>query len=290
MKNKILIIDGTYLAYRSFFAMNTKVYLTNNEGKQTNTTYLFLKTILNLFASYKPTHIFIAFDSKEKTFRHKMYNEYKSGRIKMPDEFYEQINLTRTILSYLKIENIDKVGFEADDLIAKICKTHENEEKIIFSADQDLNQLIDKKTSIIKKHKNEIILLTKNNFKEIYDFEPYQVIDYKAIVGDSSDNFFGVKGIGPKTACKLLSEYKNLENIYNNLINIKETIAKKFIEYKENAFRDQKIARLVTDFELNNIELENLDINNIKVDDETIKILDNYQLYSIKNALLKFKK
>lgn len=167
------------------------------------------------------------------------------------------------------------------------CLKHHEMEKVIFSADQDLNQLIDDHTKIVKKHKDSIHILTKDNFKTIYDFEPYQVVDYKAIVGDSSDNFFGIKGIGPKTAAKLLNEYKTLDNIYNNLENIKPTWASKFEEFRDIAFRDQKIARLATDFELDNIDLSDIDINNLSMSDKAIEIMDRFQLNSIRKNFIK---
>ncbi|BAQ54395.1 5'-3' exonuclease [Mycoplasmopsis arginini] len=288
MSRKILIIDGTYLAYRSYFAMNkSNVVLTNDEGFSTNTILLFFRTLFNLIVDQGPSHIFIAFDAKEKTFRHEMYDHYKEGRIKMPSEFFAQMNLIKELLKSVNIQNLEKPGYEADDIIAKVCLKHHEMEKVIFSADQDLNQLIDDHTKIVKKHKDSIHILTKDNFKTIYDFEPYQVVDYKAIVGDSSDNFFGIKGIGPKTAAKLLNEYKTLDNIYNNLENIKPTWASKFEEFRDIAFRDQKIARLATDFELDNIDLSDIDINNLSMSDKAIEIIDRFQLNSIRKNFIK---
>lgn len=290
MNKKILIIDGTYLAYRSYFAMNkSNVILTDENGFSTNTILLFFRTLFTLINEHKPTHLFIAFDAKGKTFRHQIYNQYKDGRAKMPIEFYKQMDLIKDILNNLNITNIEKEGFEADDLIAKVCSLYNGEQKLIFSADQDLNQLIDENTNIIKKYKDTIIILNLQNFKDIYGFEPYQVVDYKAIVGDSSDNFFGIKGIGPKTAIKLLEEFETLENIYSNLENIKPNWATKFEEFKDIAFRDQKIAKLVTNFDLENISLENLKISNIKPSEKAIEIIEKYQLNSIKKAVMKFK-
>lgn len=291
MEDKILIIDGTYLAYRSYYALNkSQIVLVNDQGIETNTIVLFFSTLFNLIKENKPTHLLIAFDAKEETFRHKIYQAYKEGRIKMPKEFYDQMDLIKKLLSYLKIRNVEKNGYEADDIIAKICAKYPQTNKIIFSADQDLNQLIDAKTSIIKKIKNAYTFLTKDNFKEIYFIEPNQVIDYKAIIGDSSDNFLGIKGIGPKTAAKLLSEYQTLENIYANLNALKNTIANKFEDYKNIVFRNQEIAKLVTDFEIANIEKNDLDITQINLSIEALKIIEQYQLNSIKNQILKLKK
>ncbi|WP_427867319.1 5'-3' exonuclease [Mycoplasmopsis arginini] len=288
MSRKILIIDGTYLAYRSYFAMNkSNVVLTNDEGFSTNTTLLFFRTLFNLIVDQGPSHILIAFDAKEKTFRHQMYDHYKEGRIKMPSDFFAQMNLIKELLKSVNIQNLEKPGYEADDIIAKVCLKYHEIEKVIFSADQDLNQLIDDHTKIVKKHKDSILILTKDNFKTIYDFEPYQVVDYKAIVGDSSDNFFGIKGIGPKTATKLLNEYKTLDNIYNNLENIKPAWASKFEEFRDIAFRDQKIARLVTDFDLDNIDLSDIDINNLNMSNKAVEIIDKFQLNSIRKNFVK---
>ncbi|AZZ65299.1 DNA polymerase I [Metamycoplasma phocicerebrale] len=286
MKEKILILDGTYLAYRSFFAMNkTGVILKNEDGFSTNTVLLFFRTLFTLLLEHRTPYVFVAFDAKGKTFRHEMYDKYKDGRAKMPKEFYDQINLIKDLLTNINIFHYEVEGFEADDIIANVCKHYPFNYKLIFSADQDLNQLIDKNTNIIKKHKNSIIILNNENFSTIYDFEPWQVVDYKAIVGDNSDNFFGIKGIGPKTAAKLLKEYGSLDNIYANLENIKPIWAEKFQEYKSIAFRDQTIARLVTNFEIPNLNLDNMSIYKLSLKEETIKLLDKYQLNTIKQKI-----
>ncbi|PZW00599.1 5'-3' exonuclease [Metamycoplasma auris] len=291
MNNKLLIIDGTYLAYRSYFALNkSNVLLVNESGFSTNEVVLFFKTLFNLINEYHPTHLFIAFDAKEKTFRHQMYDLYKANRSKMEPSFYLQLDLIKEILSALKIRNIEKSGYEADDIIAKVCNMYTSTSKLIFSADQDLNQLIDEKTSIIKKNKDSYFILNNLNFKDSYFIEPSQVIDYKAIIGDSSDNFMGIKGIGPKTASKLLSEYQNLDNIYANLDKIKDSWASKFIEYKEYAFRNKIIAKLVTDFDLENINEDTLALGNIELSDKAINLIDEYGLNSIKINVTKLLK
>ncbi|ENY69342.1 DNA polymerase I: 5'-3' exonuclease domain protein [Metamycoplasma auris 15026] len=283
MNNKLLIIDGTYLAYRSYFALNkSNIMLTDENGFSTNEVVLFFKSLFNLINEHRPTHLFVAFDAKEKTFRHQMYDMYKANRSKMEPSFYFQLDLIKQILSSLKIRNIEKNGYEADDIIAKLCFEYKNINKLIFSADQDLNQLIDEKTSIIKKNKDEYFILDNANFKTSYGIEPYQVVDYKAIIGDSSDNFSGIKGIGPKTASKLLNEYQNLENIYANLEDIKSTWASKFIEYKDFAFRNKVIAQLVFDFHLDDIKEDFLDLKNIFLSSEATFLIEKYSLNSIK--------
>ncbi|MGX9339555.1 5'-3' exonuclease [Mycoplasma sp. 1890] len=289
MKQKILIIDGTYLTYRSYFAINkNNTYLTNAEGVSTSTILLFFRTLFNLIEEYSPSHLFIAFDAVGKTFRHNLYEHYKEGRAKMPNEFYNQMTIIRKLLTSLNIVNIEKAGVEADDLIAKVCFEYPLIEKIIFSADQDLNQLINEYTSIIKKTKEGIVILTPKNFKSIYGINPNQVVDYKAIVGDSSDNFFGVKGVGSKSAIKLLDQYQTLDNIYENLENLSSSrLAQKFIDYKSIAFRDQHIAKLVTNFELEGIKLNLLDIANVELTLDAANIIDEFQLNSIRRAFFK---
>ncbi|MCV3733500.1 DNA polymerase I [Mycoplasma enhydrae] len=286
MKERILIVDGTYLAYRSFFAINnSSVALSNDEGFSTGTILVFFKTLFTLIMEHRTTNVLVAFDAKGKTFRHQIYEQYKDGRAKTPQEFYDQVKIIKELLALINIFHYEIEGFEADDIVAKVCSQYPDNYKLIFSADQDLNQLIDKNTSIIKKYKNNIIILNAYNFSDIYEFEPWQVVDYKAIVGDSSDNFFGIKGIGPKSAAKLLYEYKTLDNIYANLDKLKPNIAQKFEEYKDLAFRDQKIARLVTNFDIPNLSLDSTSIYNLNLSEEAIELLDKYQLNSIKQKI-----
>ncbi|MGC7188001.1 5'-3' exonuclease [Metamycoplasma hominis] len=284
---QLLIIDGTFLAYRSYYATsyNATQILTTSEGFETNAIVAFFKTLFLLLKKLNPKYIYIAFDSHVKTFRHELFPSYKDGRKKAPESFYLQLDLIQEILTNINIQNQYYNGFEADDIIAKV-KNKFNLNTIIFSGDQDLNQLIDEQTAIIKKDKTgSFFFLNSKNFSEYYDFLPNQVVDYKALVGDNSDNFKGVVGIGSKSAKTLLEDYKTIENIYNNIEKIKPSIAKKLMEYKENTFLDKYLATLRIDFDLQLPELGNLAISNIAISNSAKQIIDKFELYSLENSL-----
>ncbi|WP_205852850.1 5'-3' exonuclease [Mycoplasma phocoeninasale] len=282
---KILIIDGTYLAYRSYYATaygpNPNILQTTS-GIQTNAIVGFFNTVNLLIKNYSPTHIYFAFDSKIKTFRHNIYTEYKAGRQKAPVEFYMQLDKIQQLLSALNIQNQYCDGYEADDIIAKAVNNFKGSSILIFSGDQDLNQLIDENIAILKKIKGEMVILNRHNFQKYYDFLPSQVIDYKAMVGDASDNFKGILGIGNKSAIALLNQYQSLENIYNNINEIKPSLAKKLIEHKEDAMRDKFMATLCSDFELCLPNIDSLAITKIELSEAANKILEELELNSLK--------
>ncbi|WP_412031595.1 5'-3' exonuclease [Metamycoplasma buccale] len=287
MKDRILVIDGTYLAYRSYYATmySGGAILQNSKGIKTNAIVAFFNTFSLLIKYYHPENVFFAFDSHIKTFRHEMFKEYKATRQKAPQDFYIQLNLIQDILTNVNIKNLYKDGFEADDLVAKIVKMFPDNEILIFSADQDLNQLVDNNVSIIKKKNSEYILLTKNNFHEYYDFMPNQVIDYKAMIGDSSDNFKGIPGIGPKTASKLLNKYGTLDEIYKSINELPKVLQNKLNDFKEHAIRDKYLATLRSDFDLNVSNINELSLQNVSVTKIGNEILEDLELNFISQFL-----
>ncbi|QDF64928.1 5'-3' exonuclease [Mycoplasma nasistruthionis] len=274
--NKHLIIDGNYLMFQSFHASyNPNFFMQNSAGIPTNAINLFLIQMIKLIKYYQPTHLFIAFDSKEKSFRHELYDNYKEGRSKAPNELFIQFDLIKQILSKLNIVHQEQPGYEADDLVAAYCKLAANDEtKIIFSRDKDLHQLIDQNTSVIIKDKtnNEYALLTDQNYFDNYNFYPNQVPDFKALAGDSSDNLPGVKGIGEKTAINILNLYGNIKNLYQDQaswpVNLTKSVIKKITENQADAEFCYKMATL-------NPNVENFDVN-----------LEKYELkINLNNAL-----
>lgn len=288
MLNRILVIDGTYLAYKSYYATlhNPVAVLKNSKGESTNEIVGFFNVFISLVNNFVPSHVFIAFDCQVKTFRHETLQDYKANRKKASPDFYKQLNSIQKLLNMLNIKNQFVNGFEADDIIAKIVSMFSSEAEIlIYSGDQDLNQLISDNVSIIKKIKSETVILDKTNFKNYYDFNPNQVIDYKAIVGDSSDNFKGVAGLGTKSAIELLSIYGTLENIYFNLDKLKPSVKEKLIANKEEALRDKYLASLRTDFDIWVQELKEISLENFKLSEEAEKFLNELELKVIKNKL-----
>ncbi|QNM93839.1 5'-3' exonuclease [Mycoplasma sp. Pen4] len=272
--NKHLVIDGNYLMFQSFYAsmvQQGQYIMKNKNGVTTNAINLFLLQMIKLIKFFNPTHIFVAFDSKEKSFRHDLYDSYKDGRKKAPAELFQQFGLIKEILTKLNVPHQETPGFEADDLVAAYCKfVSPDEYKFVFSRDKDLHQLINKYVSIIVSERGSYTLLNDGNFYDKYGFTPLQVPDFKALSGDSSDNLPGVRGIGQKTAINILNEYYNVTNLYNNQAtweqHFTKSVIKKLTEGKDDAMFCLKMATLnpnVTDFNNNSGSyLLNLDLAN----------------------------
>jgi len=239
---KLVIIDGNALMHRSFHALPTT--LKAKDGTLTNAVYGFTSFLLKALNDLKPDYAIVTFDRKEATFRHKAYKDYKATRIKAPDELYEQFPLVKKVVASLSILTLEKAGFEADDLIGTICKQaekKENIETIIITGDLDTLQLVSDKTNVytMSRGLSDSIIYDKEKIKERYNLSPKQLIDYKALRGDPSDNIPGVAGIGEKGAIDLLLKYKNLDEVikaaYNNNEDIKPRIAKLINEQTKEA-------------------------------------------------------
>ncbi|MGL5204867.1 MAG: 5'-3' exonuclease [Metamycoplasmataceae bacterium] len=289
MKNKLLLIDGNLLLFKSFFATwysNNK--LETNEGINTATVHTFLLSLLKVIETYKPTHCFIAFDAGKKTKRNEIYKDYKAGREKAPLEIFEQKKIILEILDIMKIKHMDMKGYEGDDLIASLTMKFSNENEIlIWSDDQDLLQLIDNNVSVIVKDKKSKQFMIKNiqNFKNLHGFEHYQIPDFKGISGDSSDNLPGIKGIGQKGAISLLNKYETLENIYNHITELTSSQQEKFIASKDIALMCKELAKLEMFLDIN-IKLDDLKMNDL-VNANVLKVLRKYELNTIKKILQK---
>jgi len=271
MLNKSLIfIDAMALAYKGYFAFINRP-LRTSKGEPTSAVYGFLSQLLRVIEEEKPDYIAIATDSKEKTFRHDKYPAYKSSRQVMPDDMIPQLQRINQIIEILKIPFYIVPGFEADDIIGTALN---QAEKLGFNGfavtpDKDYFQLITDKIKIIRpgKSTDEALLYDTKRFKEEFGFEPKYMIDYLALVGDSSDDIPGVKGIGEKSATPLIQQFGTIENIYQNLNKIeKQSIRKKLEENKENAFLSKELATIRKDvpiefnfdsmiFELPNLQL-----------------------------------
>ncbi|WP_169584136.1 5'-3' exonuclease [Mycoplasmopsis synoviae] len=282
---KALIIDGNYLMFQSFYATyrgDINVILRTSNGTPTNAITLFLKQLVKYLVFYKPDYLFIAFDAKERTKRHELLDGYKANRIKAPQELFIQFDLIKEILKEMKVFYYESTGDEADDLIATFCKNFESLEKFIFSRDKDLLQLVNKNTRVFFKDEE----VTYLNFFEKYQINPDQIIDFKALKGDSSDNLPGIKGIGDKTAIKLLNEFKTFENIYQNLDSklISEKVKNNLLKGKENGMLCYQLAKLNYEVE---VLPKNLDLFKLNIDlKASEKILDELELNTTKKMLL----
>ncbi|MCY7232055.1 DNA polymerase I [Streptococcus anginosus] len=244
-KNKLLLIDGSSVAYRAFFALYNQIdRFKSPSGLHTNAIYGFHLMLNHLMERVQPTHILVAFDAGKTTFRTEMYADYKGGRAKTPEEFREQLPFIREMLDKLGIRYYDLDQYEADDIIGTLDKMAENTpvpyDVTIVSGDKDLIQLTDDNTivEISKKGVAEFEEFTPAYLMEKMGITPAQFIDLKALMGDSSDNIPGVTKIGEKTGLKLLLEYGSLEGIYDNIDQMKQS------KMKENLINDKDIAFL----------------------------------------------
>ncbi|NMB81490.1 MAG: DNA polymerase I, partial [Ignavibacteria bacterium] len=270
-KKKFVIIDAMALAYKGYYAFISRP-LSTSKGEPTSAVYGFISQLLKIIEDTKPDYIAVAFDSKEKTFRHDRYENYKSSREEMPEDMVPQLQRIKEVIEAFKIPIYILPGYEADDLIGTAVKIAEKNGLLSYAItpDKDYIQLISPNIKIIKpgKSTDEIVMIDENKVREEFGFEPKQMIDYLALVGDSSDDIPGVAGIGPKTAIPLIQRFKTLENIYKNIDEIeKQGIVNKLKENKENAFLSKELATIHTEvpfeFKLDEAIYEKPDLNKL---------------------------
>lgn len=273
---RLLILDGHSLMNRAFYALPE---LTNDEGLHTNAVYGFVNMLLKMKEEIVPDYIVCTFDRSVPTFRHEKYGEYKAGRKKMPLELSEQFPVLKEVLKLLAIDTFEIDGFEADDIMGTLSSFAEKKgiEVYIVTGDRDLLQLASDKINIVitKKGITEKEIYDRNRMLEDYGITPSQFIDVKGLMGDSSDNIPGVPGIGEKTALKLIKEYKNLENVLQNIDNIKgKKLKENLKEYSEQAVFSKKLATIVKDVP-------------IDIDITSIESKDSYDVLGLKNLFEK---
>ena len=286
MGKTLVLIDGHALAFRQFFALE-RTAMKNSDNQPTWAVYGFFKAIFDLLAKIKPDSIAVTFDVSHHTFRTEMYEDYKANRESMPDSLGTQLELICQGLQAFDIPIYTRSGFEADDLIGTISTRAAKlgHKTLILTGDQDSFQLIDKDgfIKVLIPSKGELV---EYNWNRVYDklgVYPNQVIDYKGLRGDTSDNIPGIKGIGEKTAQKLLSEYQTLDNVLANCENIQQkAVREKICNGKEIAKLSQQLATIKLDvdidFDFDKAELALPDINKVS------EFLRNMQFYSfIKN-------
>ena len=257
---KIVLVDGNNLMFRAFYAVNTSSgFLRSKKGMPTNALFGFTNMIKKIIREENPTYMVVAFD-KGKNFRKQEFDFYKAGRKETPSELTEQFPYARKILEAMGIKYLDHEPYEADDIIGTIsemCESNDELECLIISSDVDLMQLIAPSTSMKLLKQKSHILYNEKTFQEEYKLNPINIIDLKAIMGDSSDNIPGVKGIGEKGALKLLQEFKTLDGVYDAIDNIKGAVHDKLVNDKENAYMSYKIATIYKKVPLD-IELSDL--------------------------------
>ncbi|MCQ2592163.1 MAG: DNA polymerase I [Treponema sp.] len=243
----VYILDSYGLIYRCYFAFISRP-LTNSKGENVSALFGFFRNLHWILQHYKPNYLFAAMDSTTKTFRHEKYPEYKATRNKTPDDLHAQIPWICDILKALGVPVLQCDGYEADDIIATVAELCEKEGRPckILSGDKDLMQLVTENTQILKPEPgaNTWKITGIDGVKAEWGVEPSQLLDLLSLYGDSADNIPGVKGIGVKTASKLLTDYQDLDGIYAHIDELKGAVQKKLIEGKDSAYMSQDLVRL----------------------------------------------
>lgn len=262
--NRLVIIDGHAILHRAYHALPP---LTTSKGIPINAVYGFTSMLLRVVAELKPSHLIVAFDTPEPTFRNKLYEDYQIQRPKADDDFISQIGLVKKLVTEMGIVKMEKPGYEADDVIGTIAvkaigqmnreQRTDNRDKqievIIVSGDRDMLQLVNDQVKIYMPVKglSESKLYGINEVEEKYSLKPEQIVDYKALVGDPSDNYPGVAGIGPKTASTLISRFKSFDALYAHLDEVENQKIKTALkEHEKLAKVSRTLAKIMTDMPL----------------------------------------
>ncbi len=287
MNEPVYLIDAYSLIYRSYFAFMRNP-LRNSEGKNVSAVYGFFRTLLSLLKEKKPRKVAIIMDSRVPTFRHRMYEQYKATRQKPPPELHTQIPIIEEILNAMGLFTLRKDGYEADDIIASYVETLSREgiPCYILSGDKDILQLVRPGVTVLHPERG-VGSLSAWGEREVLEnrgIRPDQIVDYLALAGDQADNIPGVKGIGDKTAVKLLNKYGNLDGIYEHIEDVKpEGLKKKLIEGRESALLSRKLATLKSDIDVKET-LPSLEVTGYKTD-EAVSIFAREGMKSIVEEL-----
>lgn len=278
---KLILIDGNSVLFRAYHATAHGYMMQTSEGIYTNALFSFINMI-NKIISDNYDYIAVCFDTKDKLKRKEIYPEYKAGRKETPIELISQIPLVQEYLKSINIKILTSPGNEADDIIGSLSKIDNNILVDIYSSDRDLLQLINDNVRCILKSKDNIVY-DRKKVLETYNIKVSQLIDYKALVGDKSDNIPGVYGIGDKKAIALLNEYENVFEIYDNIEKIDKSIARKLVNDKDNCFMSREIGTINTKLDLG-IELS--DLEKKEIDNNTLReFYLKYELYSLANKI-----
>ncbi|HOE74454.1 MAG TPA: 5'-3' exonuclease H3TH domain-containing protein [bacterium] len=255
-KNIFLLVDGNAIVHRAFHALPTT--LTDKKGRPTNAVFGFARILIASIKQFAPTNIAIAFDVAGPTFRDELFAQYKATRVKAPQELYDQIPVVHKMLDALSIPHFGITGVEADDIIGTlahhIVKNVKNGEVIILTGDGDTLQLVSGQVKVAMPQRGvqPPQVYARVTVEGKIGLPPENIVDYKALAGDSSDNIPGVKGVGPKTAVSLIKRYRTLKGVYQNIETVTpDTLKSKLIAGKENAFLSQKLATIKKDVKLN---------------------------------------
>ena len=289
MKEKIILIDSNNIAYRAFFALPDTI--TTSSGIITNAVLGFTNIVLKLAEDLKPDTIICAFDSKSPTFRHKMFDQYKIHRKKMPDELIHQIPLIKQVMEAFNIACIEKEGMEADDILASLARKASGSYKqtIIFTGDKDMLQMVSDDIKVLSSRKSitDTIIYDREGVEKKLGVSPDRVKDLLALMGDSSDNIPGIPGIGPMTAVKLIKQFGSIEEIFKGIESIKSEKLKNLLgQNREAAVISKKLAILKEDIEFDtgimDTSFRDLDFKKVK------EIFEELEFKNLVNRLPKY--
>ena len=252
MKENIVIIDGSSLLYRAFFAIP---HLSDPQGRPTNAVYGFLNMLLKLYSELNPQYVAVAFDKGKYTFRNDLYDGYKATRKEAPDDLRPQFALIREVLDCLGISVLEQEGYEGDDIIGTLAKNMAAEGYAVdvVTGDRDALQLVtnDVTVYLTKKGITQMLAVTPAVMEEEYGYTPAQVIEMKALMGDTADNIPGVPGVGEKTALKLISQFGSVTGVYEHLADVKgKKLQEKLADNKDKALLSKDLATIRCDLDL----------------------------------------
>lgn len=251
----LLVIDGMALLFRSFFASSAMGhFIPLPDGTPSNGVQGLVRHILTAQSIMNPTHIAVCWDMGVHTFRNDLFEGYKANRPAPPEQLIPQFDMAKEVVEMMGWKSFGEVGMEADDMIGSIVNKWKNEAKItVISGDKDLLQLLNENTTIAftKKGYSEYDVYTEQRFKEEYLIEPIQFVHVKAFMGDTSDGYPGVKGIGPKTALQLIQQYGSVDGVLQNLDQLKPSQRNKISENKDILILSQKLASINLDVPIN---------------------------------------
>ncbi|MEG2994218.1 MAG: DNA polymerase I [Erysipelotrichaceae bacterium] len=283
---KMLLVDGNSMLFRAYYATLYGRSMTTSNGIPTNAIIGFANMLQKALELIKPDKVFVAWDSGKPTFRHIEYPAYKGTRKELDQDLIVQFSIVREYLDAYGIFRYECDGIEADDIIGTMAKIHPDYQINILSSDKDLLQLIDSTTNVylMKKGISEIDIVDEASLKASMGITPHQVIELKGLMGDTADNIPGVKGVGEKTALKLLAEYESVEGVYEHIDELKGKLKERLIEDKENAFLSKHLATIITDAKIP-FKLEDLDFKEPKPE-----LIDFYAKYEMNSFIRRSEK
>lgn len=246
--NRVLLVDGMALLFRAFYATAmSNYYMINSKGTPTNAVYGMMKHLFTALDTYQPTHVICCWDMGSKTFRNDLYPDYKANRGEPPVELIPQFELAKETVAALDIPNVGRIGYEADDCMGTLSRVYSEDSQVfLLTGDQDLLQLLKPNVNVVllKKGYGNYAEYHEDSFYEEKGITPSQMIDLKALMGDTSDNYPGVKGIGEKTALKLLLKYGTIEGILENIEELTKGQRSKIEENLEMLHLSRKLAAI----------------------------------------------